>query len=290
MRPLNLGETLDASIKIVRSRWRTFALVILVVAGPIQVLSLLITASTIDSYTIDASVGGESAVRYSDEAAYTAGQVVIGMLTLVSYLLGTVASYRAVADTYLGRPTSARASLAFALRRLGPTLWLTLLFVLGVSLAVVALVLPAIWLAVAWSVAIPAMLVEGLGATEALRRSFRLTKDRWWATLGRFLVANILMYVVTFAVTLAVLLVALVVVDKSSFGALALQHVGNLLGSLVTMPLLAAVTVLVYFDLRVRKEGFDPLAGPSALTPEPAGPQAFGGWAPPVAPEPQRPR
>ena len=54
-----------------------------------------------------------------DQAAYTGGQVVIAMLTLVSYLLGTVACYRAVADTYLGRPTSARASLTFALRRLG---------------------------------------------------------------------------------------------------------------------------------------------------------------------------
>jgi hypothetical protein len=313
MRPLNLGETLDASIKIVRAQWRTFALVILVVVGPIQVLSLLITASTTDGYSVDATLGGNSAVRYSDQAAYTGGRVVIAMLTLVSYLLGTVACYRAVADTYLGRPTSARASLTFALRRLGPTLWLTLLFVAGIALAVVALILPAIWLAVAWSVAVPAMLVEGLGATGALRRSFGLTKGRWWATLGRFVVANILIYVVTLAVTFAVLLVALLVVDKSSFAALLLEHVGSLLGALVTTPLLAAVTVLVYFDLRVRKEGFDlallaermggvpaeePAPGPAhpgggfghpAAGSASAAPAPQGGWAPPVAPEPLRP-
>ena len=52
-------------------------------------------------------------------------------LSFLGYLLGTVACYRAIADTYLGRETSARASLRFAGGRLGATLWLTIVLVVG---------------------------------------------------------------------------------------------------------------------------------------------------------------
>src|SRR5918911_3338684 len=140
MGPLNLGETLDASIKIVRSQWRTLALVILVVAGPLQILDLLITTATTDTYTLNAGFANDTRVTYDDEAAYVGGQAVIFVLTALSYLLGTVACFRAVAAVYLDRPTSPGASLRFAVGRLGPTLWLTVVFSVGIALAVVALI------------------------------------------------------------------------------------------------------------------------------------------------------
>ena len=55
MRPLNLGETLDASIKIVRSRWRTLATVMLVIALPIQLANIIIIKSTTDVYQVGTS-------------------------------------------------------------------------------------------------------------------------------------------------------------------------------------------------------------------------------------------
>ena len=113
-------------------------------------------------------------------------------------------------------------------------------------------------------------------------------------------------------------------VDDTSTGALILERVGSLLVSLFTTPFIAAVTTLVYFDLRVRKEGFDlallaeRMGGASAYDPAPASatrsgtrsrpapidaaaravllrrpPSAAptGAWAPPVAPgAPTRPR
>jgi hypothetical protein len=188
--------------------------------------------------------------------------------------------------------------------------------------AYLALVIPGIWLTIAWSVAIPVMLVEGLGGATALGRSFGLVKGYWWATLGRLLVAYILVSVVTFAVSFALLAPAVAIVDDTSFAALALEHAANFLVSLITTPFIAAVTMLVYFDLRVRKEDFDlallaermggvPAAGPAppdrpvgrdafgtpvAPSPAPSGgstpppsPSAGQPWAPPVAPEPRRP-
>jgi hypothetical protein len=211
--------------------------------------------------------------------------------------------------------------------RLGPMLWLTLLLGLGLILGFLAFVIPAIWLAVAWSVTYPVLLVEDVRGVAALKRSFALVKDHWWATFGRVAVAYILVLVVTAVASSVIVAVPLLAVDDTSFGALLLSNLGSLIVTLLTTPFLAAVITLVYFDLRVRKEGFDlallaermggaPAAGPApaperghasgaggprdafgnpvaaspparpATSPEPP---PSGGWAPPVAPQPQRP-
>jgi hypothetical protein len=277
MRPLDLGQTIDASMKIVQRQWRTLALVVLVVAGPLQLLSLIITVATTDGWSLQPSFGDQANIRYTDESAYAAGQVGIIALTLLSYLLGTVACYRAVADTYLGRATTVRQSLGFAVDRLGASLWLSVLLVVAVMAGLLAFVVPGIWMFVAWSVALPAMLVEGVRGTAALRRSSALTKDRWWATAGRLVVGAIIGYVVGVTASVIAVVLGVLVFDKGSVAALVIQHAGALAGALFTTPFLAAVTVLVYFDLRVRKERFDPgRAGEAA-------PETFGGWLPPSA-------
>ena len=292
MRPLDLGQTLDASIKIVSANWRTFALLVLVVAGPLQLLDLLVTSVTTDKYTVGTVLGEQSRID-GDEGTFLAGRAAVALLTVFAYLLGTVACFRAVVDAHLGRTPELGASLRFAVQRLGATLWLAILFTAGLVLGFLVFVVPGVWLAVAWSVAFPVLLVEHTRGSKALGRSADLVNGRWWATLGRFFVAYILVYVVTTAATLVLLLPALEVVDKDSFGALAVLHLGNLVGQLLTTPLLAAVTVLVYFDLRARKEGLDlaDVAGGMGVPPPPGPPPPtfHGGFTPPVAPDPQPP-
>ncbi|WP_027004747.1 hypothetical protein [Conexibacter woesei] len=318
MRPLNLGETLDASIKIVMARWKTLATVMLVIALPLELANIVIISSTTDVYQAGSLLSSDATkTTYSDSGAYAAGQVAIIALTFLSYLLGNVACYRAIADTYLQRDTSARESLSFAAGRLGATLWLSILLVVGVFLGFLFLILPGFWLLIAWSVALPVLLVEGIGGFGAIGRSFKLVEGRWWATCGRFVVAYILAGVATSVVGLAFDALASGVVDDTSTGALILSRFGDLLVSLVTTPFIAAVTTLVYFDLRVRKEGFDlallaqrmggasaydpapqrdafgnPVAPGAGSTPPPAPSSSYlppsaapaGAWAPPVAP------
>jgi hypothetical protein len=304
MRPLNLGETLDASIKIVRSRWKTLATVMLVIALPIQLANIIIIKSTTDVYQVGTSFSStaKTATTYSDDGAYFAGQTLMIALSFLGYLLGTVACYRAIADTYLGRETSARASLRYAGSRLGATLWLTIVLAIGLLVGFMALLVPGVWLWVAWTVAYPVMLVEGSGGVAALRRSFKLVETRWWATAGRMAVTFILVGVVTTVATLLFIAPTGWFVDDTSFGALILEHAANLVVSLVTTPFVAAVTTLVYFDLRVRKEGFDlallaermggptasgPPAASSVLPPAPWTPERDGGrdaFGRPVAP------
>jgi len=301
VRPLNLGETLDASIKIVTARWRTLAIVMLVIALPIQILTVIITSATTDVYQVGSSTwtaGSSGGTKYSDEDAYAAGQVAIIALQILGYLLGTVACYRAIADQYLGRPTSPGDTLRFAGSRLGATLWLTIILGVGLFFAFIALIVPGIWLTVAWAVAYPVMLVEGLGGAKALGRSFKLVEKFWWATAGRLIVAYILTSIFAVVASFVFLIPAELLVDDTSVGAQILEAAANLVTSLLTTPFIAAVVTLTYFDLRVRKEGFDLalLAERMGGTPATDAPSAFGAPAQerdafgnPIVPPPARP-
>jgi hypothetical protein len=301
VRPLNLGETLDASIKIVAARWRTLAIVMLVIALPIQLLTVIITSATTDVYKVGSNswTGGTgSGTTYGDEDAYAAGQVAIIALQILGYLLGTVACYRAIADQYLGRPTGARDTLRFAGSRLGATLWLTIIFGVGLFFAFIALIIPGIWLTVAWAVAYPVMLVEGLGGAKALGRSFKLVEKFWWATAGRLIVAYILTSLFAVVASFVFLIPAELLVDDTSVGAQILEAAANLVTSLLTTPFIAAVVTLTYFDLRVRKEGFDLalLAERMGGAPATDAPSTFGAptqgrdaFGNPVAPAPPSP-
>jgi hypothetical protein len=252
LRPLSVGEVLDASFKIVRQSFGTLAGCVLVVALPLNIVSTLVTASTqrhafgVDS-TVDSDVSGGT------EAA---GLLVNFTLNVMLTALAAAACYRAVSSVYLGERPTVGGSLSFAASRLLPLIGLAFLYFLGLIPAFLLLVIPGIWLSVAWTVSFPALLSEGLGPVGALGRSFRLVQGRWWPTFGAILVMNVLVGVITLIVT-GLVTAPLVGSSTGEATAAVLTTIANTLSALITLPLSAAVLTVIYFDLRVRKEGFD---------------------------------
>jgi hypothetical protein len=211
---------------------------------------------------------------------------------VLTSLLSTVACFKAVADAYLGRVPTPGGSLRFAARRLPAALWMTIIMVIILIPAFFALVVPGIWLAVAFSMGLPALLTEDERGFGALSRSYQLVKGHWWRVFLTLLVAYILVAVVQGIVTAVLIALATSAFDSASFTAHALATVARIIGLAITTPVLSAVTAILYFDLRVRKEGFnlDLLAdrlgdgdGPMAPTTTPAAP-LYHGFAPPVDP------
>jgi len=314
LRPLRIGEILDVSIKIYLRNAKTLFLAVLVVQAPLQVLSFFVLSSTVPSGQLGAqgTFGGSPPnVTPGDVAAAGAGYLVIGLLSLVATALATAACLKAVSDAYLGEPTSWRGSLRFALRRFRSLLWIGFLTVLFLSFAFLALLVPAIWLFVAWSVAFPVLLLEGEKGTAALRRSFRLVRHRWWPTFGALIVGFILAGIVSGVVSGIFVGLASLGAKGSPILVIGLSSLGGLVGGVLSRPFQAAVITVVYFDLRVRKEGFDlqllaerlgvtdvrgtapapaALAGPSEAdrAQAPFWPPPPG-WQPPGAPAPSGP-
>src|SRR5437763_1053784 len=159
-----------------------------VVIVPVQVLNVLITLSLPDTST----TAGATTTTSDSEWAGIAALLLIFVINVVSSALAQAACLKAVSDTYLGTETDWRGSLRFGFRRLGSLLWLTLIHGVLVLLGFAACIVPGVWLYVAWSVAVPVLLIEGTRGFRALGRSFNLVRRRWWPTAGILLLANLL--------------------------------------------------------------------------------------------------
>jgi hypothetical protein len=251
LRPLALGEILDVAIKLVRRNWRTLCVLVLIVALPVAVIDFLVTTSTT---TYDATLDVRSP---EDGSAYDGGQFVNTVLGIAVYLIASVGCVQAVGEAYMGRRPDWRSPLRFAVRRALPALALSILYVLGVFLGAFAILIGAVFLSVRWSVSMPALVLERRGPVASLGRSWNLVGGFWWKCFGTLLIAYLLLIVVSiaFGAVLGGLLAALSSVD--SFLGLLLQEALNVILQVFTLPLFAAVTVVLYVDLRVRKEGFD---------------------------------
>jgi hypothetical protein len=291
LRPLGIGEILDAGIKIYRSKFATMLKAVAVVIVPVQVLNVLITLSLPDTST----TAGTTTTTSNSEWAGLAALLLVLVINIVSGALAQAACLKAVSDTYLGTETGWRDSLRFGFRRLGSLLWLTLIHGVIVLLAFAACIVPGVWLYVAWSVAIPVLLIEGPRGFQALRRSFNLVRRRWWPTAGVLALANLLATAVAAGIGLLSLPLLFAGRDNEFVYDLASAVLGAA-ASVLTIPFVAAVVAVIYFDLRVRKEGFDlqlmalHIGAPAGAVPPtlmpwttPA-PGAGGGWTPPPPP------
>jgi hypothetical protein len=104
-----------------------------------------------------------------------------------------------------------------------------------------------------FSLAVPALMVEGLKTVPAMRRSRELTQGHRSRLFSAFFVVGIL----TLVAGIAAGLVSVVFGPPESPGqAIAETVLGNLT-ELVLTPLGYIVSILFYYDLRIRKEGFD---------------------------------
>ncbi|MEV6668378.1 glycerophosphoryl diester phosphodiesterase membrane domain-containing protein [Streptomyces nigra] len=141
----------------------------------------------------------------------------------------------------------------------------------GVALAVLgalASTVVAVWLWFRFSLASPALMLEKQGIRKALSRSAKLVKGSWWRVFGIQLLAMIIANVVAAIVIIPFTFLAGAVSGEGAsnilngtteFGwtFLIVSGVGSVIGSMITLPITAGVTVLLYIDQRIRREALD---------------------------------
>ncbi|MBA3555114.1 MAG: hypothetical protein H0W29_10200 [Gemmatimonadales bacterium] len=332
--PLGVGEILDVAIKIY---WRNaptlFRLVFLVVA-PVQALSVLIFSSALPDVAV---LGGGSGLLQqqpttqlplfeSDELwTIAAGLLMLLTLTIIAGAVSTAACFKAITDAYLEAAPEWKSSLRFAASRLLSVVWVTLLTGLvlalpflpvgvviallvaagadgGALVAVVVLLLlaafaAAVWLYVSVQVSVPALLTEELRGTKALRRSGGLVRGRWWQTFLILVLGGLLASIVSGAISGLLTAVTFTDLGDSLLPSLVLNAIGTTIATVLTTPFTAAFITVLYFDLRVRKEGFDlellaqrvgvdPPTGAGFATTPHSRPPATDGSQPPYWPPP----
>jgi hypothetical protein len=265
LRPRTVTEILDAAFHVYRAHFTPLTLLAALVVFPIIVASVLLGSVT-------ASVQGQTAGE--PPGALAAGASLAFFLSspviLLWFVVAQAALQKGMSDAYLGEPVSWTGALRHVMSRFWRLLGASIVKGLALlapaaaagiaSAAAVAAQAPALVVLIflATFVAmfilfvrlalVPATVVlEDNGPGTAIRRSWELTAGHGGRILGGILLA----YLIMFALQLTVM--GIVAVASN----LEIAQVASNLGSIVTYPIVAGVVVLMYYDLRIRKEGFD---------------------------------
>lgn len=268
LRPLRVGEILDVGIKVYMRNAKTLFKLVALVVIPVQIVGVLIILSTLpDAFTTgsqnpfqftgDPSTGAMPNLDYGDVSIFVAGTLVVLLLGFIGTTVATGACFKAVSDAYLGAEPDWKTSLRYTLDHFWPLLWLTLLSAFGSGIGFLFCILPGIWLAIVWSVSTPALLTEGVRGTRALSRSFRLVQSRFWPVTGVLVVSYLIRLVLNSAIGGGITLLTFTDIGQNVVLTQVLSGFANTVASILATPFQAAVVAVLYFDLRVRTEGFD---------------------------------
>lgn len=291
LRPLNIGDILDGAITAIR-RYPLLVLgVSAVVAVIVAALNLAISLTLLPDVTRVATLGPGATQQEQLDAVYSLlGSTLLTLIpTLIITILGqtfltgflTVVMGKAV----LGRPVDFRMALREAGPRLLPLLALTLLYTLATMVAAIFCLLPAVIPYVFWALAGPALVLERGTIRQSFGRSRRLVSGTFWRVLGILLLASLIGWLITTIIgvpfslgsgAFSGLFDPQAGVPQQSTGSLVLQSVGSVIASTIVTPFTALVTVVLYIDQRMRREGMDiELARAAGINPQAPPQQAW---------------
>lgn len=264
LRPLRVGEVVDAAISIYRQRWQDLCRVVAVIVLPLAVLNVIVTLSASVDTTSSSSTrvtgnefGTNRTVEFDSSSLWTfiAGFLVVAVIGWIGTQLATAACFEIVSGTYLDHEPTWRESLGKAWSRLASLVWLQIVYGFLLVLGMLACFVPGIYFYVAWAVAVPVLLFEDLRGRKALKRSRELLGGRWWPTCGVLVLVFVLNGVLSTAIQ-GVLLAFVSSTNNDLIDAVA-SSLARAASSILTTPFAAAATTVLYYDALVRKEGFD---------------------------------
>jgi hypothetical protein len=259
MHPMTIGDILDGSFKLLKANFLTLILVTATFLVPLSLLSAWSTRGVATPGLVDLFTN--PVVQPSPTNPFAGLDVTALFLSsavslLVTPLVAGVVS-RVVASSYLGTQLSAGEALAGAVRFFPALLVSFLLVHLFEVIGLAACLVGILFVMPLFLVTSPAIVIENMGPfrgmIRGIARSVELTTARYWPVLGVGLLSGIVAEffegIVGAPISLAILL----------FGSVPWPIIGvaTLLPVLVTTPLITIVAVLVYFDLRIRREGLD---------------------------------
>ncbi|MFI6035775.1 glycerophosphoryl diester phosphodiesterase membrane domain-containing protein [Streptomyces sp. NPDC051315] len=294
LRPLGVGEILDGAVSTMRTHWRTVLGISLTVAVVVQVVVVLLqglvlndTAST--TALTDPSATLDEQTRAMRDTLLNSG--VVFLIALIGTIAATALLTTVTSRAVLGKSVTTGEAWRDArpqVPRLFGLIFLMLLMAAGVAalgvlpgalmdssagdalavLGSLGSVVVVVWLLVRFSLASPALMLEKQGIKKSLSRSAKLVRGSWWRIFGIQLLSLIIANIVAMIVVVPFALLG-AALSEGGLGSLAngsgdlgwtyliVSGVGSVIGSLITFPITAGVSVLLYIDQRIRREALD---------------------------------
>jgi len=279
LRPRGMGELLDQTIRIYRRNFLKFIGIVALVQIPISLLGLLSGLLATSGFS-NPQFGGDFPANpdVTDLFGLTyflgiAIGLIVGVLSLIA-IQGVAAAViaRCVADDYQG----VSVGIVDAYRRIasfGGILLTAFLLVIGIGIVLFIwmfipcvgwLTGPGIFVFYRWvfiPLIAPIIVFERQDTLQSLRRVWDLTRQRFWWLLGFVLILTIFSQLIVVGpallATFGFTLLTGSTLTNPDITLTLIQSFVQLVTSLLVLPITLIAMTLLYFDLRVRLEGFD---------------------------------
>jgi hypothetical protein len=258
LHPMMFSDLLDGSFRLLKANLKAIVLVAAVFLIPVNLVAAFFQRDLLGGYGFFDLMQDPSLVEEATGPAPSTGPLVGSLLgalvtILVTPLIGGATS-RIVAASYLGGELTAGEAMRATGRRLLVLLavfFMTLLLKgAGLVLCLVGVLIPM----TLFLVAIPVVMLEEAGPIQTMARSVVLVRPRFWPVLGIGVASGLLAGILGNILSAPFSLAALAIGYRWGW---ILAAIGAILPALVTTPFVAILATLVYFDLRIRNEGFD---------------------------------
>lgn len=252
-RPQSIGKTLDSGFKLFFAGFgKVFILAL--VAAFVANLPSIVLGTKVQAADPEALRG----MGWQILALFLVAMIgAIALNTAILRRLATLGNGGA-ADDSMGK------SIAVGFKYLVPVFVGVILYGVAVGAGMLLLIIPGIFLLVSLYLFWPAIVMEGKGPIEALKRSHRLVRGNWWRTLT---VMSIPIFLVVAFYVAAMFVIGIVLGVSSAADPTALTttvekttlilHLLEVPVNAVSLALFYAVLVVLYHDLKLRKEGGD---------------------------------
>lgn len=255
---MSVGDILDRGLKIFTARLPTFYAINLLVLSPVILFQI-----------------ATPAVLFGAESGPASPEVLLGflcatmgvlLLILILVPIGQAATLYVIGQEFIDERVGVGAALQFALKRWLPLLGASIVVGLAVGVGMVLCLIPGFIFWTWFAFAAQVVVMEGLGPIDAMNRSKDLGSNSFGRVLGLLLLMFAILLVVWFINNiLNQVFQPLEVVPTSSGPRIVLRSYGlyvtaqivNFLLSVAAQSYMAICVTLMYFDLRIRKEGFD---------------------------------
>jgi hypothetical protein len=289
LRPLGVGEILDGAFASIRRNPRAILGLAAVVMTISAVLSAVITRTLLNLGSLDLPTPGQQLT--TAQATHLVSRIVavalpaFGLSVLLTIIVQAILAgllapiiARGVAGQQISAgdawritrprlPSVLLATLLVLLAGLGPVLIIGVITGIallagapaavygGIVLVGLAALVLTIWLSTMLSLVTPVVVLENERPVRALVRSWRLVRRSFWRVFGITLLAGIIVAVAGGILQLPFTFFGAVL--GSGTGGTVILVIGAIAAGTVTRPITAGVTVLLYVDMRMRKEGLD---------------------------------
>jgi hypothetical protein len=258
LRPLRINEVLDSAIRL----YRTQFLLLIAVSGiallPLTLLQLFLTGSPVQpligtsqnililplitSALTAAGVSSYQRQSWSLTTAYQEGWKYYRSVLGATLLEGLIMALPLIV---IGVGIGIVAGLVF--RGSQPVI---------IGMLLIAIVPIVLFFYTKYAVTFPAIIAEGVGATTGMSRSWKLTTGHFWHTLGVMVATSLLTILLSLTPAFLLGFIAQVAPSIAAW-APTMNILITQLSLLLMLPLQYLIATCLYYDLRIRNEGYD---------------------------------